>query len=1148
MKSKHFAAKALLTALLAFTPLAIAQNSSSGREQQEQPDLETQARQLAEQMLEGKQIRIRVYPNYQENPCHYEIISAPLDGLSVNLEAVKDQIERISQAPVPKPDAYQSRTLLAIQVKLYLLKPLNSKPLAIVILASDQQDQTIKAILKDRVQVKWMFDDKPLSIWPNLCYDAATQWWTFHDALGNPMKNADVEIILYLSGGSGPRIRLGQVKLDDQGQTRCIKRMNSSTGFLFIVSHPDYGIASIISSRSTGTEGYKEPYHLPLVHTDSEARANSMQGIVTDNRGVPAPNAIVDYMAVYAAQSGANQPYSTGTIFTDDRGRFALHVPIKQIIDSQSVAAPQIERYRIIIEPPESLNLRRSHGTFNAAASPIKIALEPLNTETYFRKFVFEDHQGEINDPQQLKKITVTIARRDAQPLFYSYDQWKDGGQFPLGQFSAQMTIQDKKQSFNTVEVNSDSPEEITFITGQYTLYQGKVVNGLTGEPMPDTIVIAGSCPIDTIRPISQSHLSNLRATALRDDPNESSVDRLHSTEARVTLTDENGCFEFGFLSGRQADALAPFRAIGENYISFRLERRSQSNDASIIVELPTIDMYPAAIIVAEPNIPVDDIFEKVCMSWKVSPGESQTPSRPLQQYNSGSATVTFNRAQIPQRIYAPAEVDLSLQFTLDRNKNAFIPVKFDNIKLQQGQTLDLGRIDFKPTLRIAVRLQTTEGHPVQGKRLTCKIADDHTYQTQPTNADGIVYINVPPNSKGELIFNYSSPFPSSSRPTIQWRIAGTEDQNKLLTFQLPEEKPIVFKGQVFNGITESLMPDMIVLAFKDGHSIDTSSLTDEDWKVLRTLKPPLTINDPSLAKPKAIFKAVDITKTDFSGRFQFAPSTNSLGQNLSAGVIGQNMIGTSWPLDNPSPDPQMAVFRRTGNIEVDQDGNVILPPLNIFPAAWITIQANAVEENLRDRPRIRCYPHVSDVETAPWTERLKKANLIRHYELQPNRPQSVCVPAGVTIDLDLYEARTRELIPIRLSGIKLQQGEAKDLGEVTFKRAIPVAVKLINSRGKPVPGVPVRVQRIWNNWLHIPTNFVTDSEGFGWTTVFPHAVAKFTVEHRQPTSDGGRLQQISETVEYTIGGIEDKNKEFIFELSDKMLELLSQKQNITNR
>ena len=86
-----------------------------------------------------------------------------------------------------------------------------------------------------------------------------------------------------------------------------------------------------------------------------------------------------------------------------------------------------------------------------------------------------------------------------------------------------------------------------------------------------------------------------------------------------------------------------------------------------------------------------------------------------------------------------------------------------------------------------------------------------------------------------------------------------------------------------------------------------------------------------------------------------------------------------------------------------------------------------------------------------------------------------------------------------------------------------------------------VERDRIWGERLFLPApRAVTDADGLVWTTVFPNALAKFTVTaYSQPTSAGGPREPLMESVEHNIGGKEDRNKEFTLRLSDQMLKLL---------
>ena len=80
---------------------------------------ESQTRRLAEQMLTGSKIVVRVYSNYQADQRAYKLVGVPLAGLSVNHSAVKEAYPDIDESDI------------------------------IVIVGRDQLDKTVAAVVDD---------------------------------------------------------------------------------------------------------------------------------------------------------------------------------------------------------------------------------------------------------------------------------------------------------------------------------------------------------------------------------------------------------------------------------------------------------------------------------------------------------------------------------------------------------------------------------------------------------------------------------------------------------------------------------------------------------------------------------------------------------------------------------------------------------------------------------------------------------------------------------------------------------------------------------------------------------------------------------------------------------------------------------------
>ena len=141
------------------------------------------------------------------------------------------------------------------------------------------------------------------------------------------------------------------------------------------------------------------------------------------------------------------------------------------------------------------------------------------------------------------------------------------------------------------------------------------------------------------------------------------------------------------------------------------------------------------------------------------------------------------------QSVYIVAGVELTIKIYW-RREPQWGPVVIPGVKLRQGEILDLGRIDFIPTFKIAVKVIDSSSEPVEGVAVGC--LDEYGLllgQTAITNENGIVMLYVPPHSKGRFTVSY---FDKSTKKTIResisYETAGVEDAGKQFTLQISDE------------------------------------------------------------------------------------------------------------------------------------------------------------------------------------------------------------------------------------------------------------------------------------------------------------------------------------------------------------------------
>ena len=326
-----------------------------------------------------------------------------------------------------------------------------------------------------------MSKGKSFSIRPERFDQADPEPRIFRDALGKSIPKAPVEIFIRDHSGKSGDIYFGKAATDGQGRLEVPNPAGSFSSFAYILSHPDYGTARV--------DRYLRETDLivPLVSRLSEAYYRSIRGTVLDPDSNPVSGARIQCTNVRTLGEGLINSLNGWTYeaLTDKQGKFCFYLPNEKREDERGYLIPPKSRYNVRIEAPrESGLLPRVDPIENDRFETVV-----LERGGSFRTFAFEDANGLITDPRKLLYIGVTIHRPDQSRLSIGYNDFKNGGVFPPGQYRAQMYgIADYE--FEPLLVDEQSPDELIFRLPQSILYYGRMVHGMTGEPMAGAFVL----------------------------------------------------------------------------------------------------------------------------------------------------------------------------------------------------------------------------------------------------------------------------------------------------------------------------------------------------------------------------------------------------------------------------------------------------------------------------------------------------------------------------------------------------------------------------------------------------------------------------------------------------------------------------------
>ncbi len=347
-------------------------------------------------------------------------------------------------------------------------------------------------------------------------------------------------------------------------------------------------------------------------------------------------------------------------------------------------------------------------------------------------------------------------------------------------------------------------------------------------------------------------------------------------------------------------------------------------------------------------------------------------------------------------------------------------------------------------------------------------------------------------------------------------------NRSKVVVFKpaLIRPRHVIYRGQVTDRATDLPIAGAIVYWTRSTADTDGSDLSQDDWAALRKLDPARNANAPAEASKK--------TLCDDHGRFELSAEQNSRLGRAAIIVLAPDYIGMQQTLYVLA-----TLSRKAARWEprfVVNNGGVTLPVIRLCPAATIRIHpvVTDVPATLKGSGiGLRSIPEPND--RPAWLEnpdpRKNGQYVLYRNALRPNEDGRLYVPAQASLNLLTYHMQN-------LGKARLRQGEVLDLGHMEYQFGVIVHVRVIDSRGNPVPNVVVLYVDDQTDFPGSPMDQGTDAAGMMAIRVPLRTTGRIAFR----IIDDRTGKRLEDSIPCRVEGREDSNREFTLRLSAEIM------------
>jgi hypothetical protein len=302
-----------------------------------------------------------------------------------------------------------------------------------------------------------------------------------------------------------------------------------------------------------------------------------------------------------------------------------------------------------------------------------------------------------------------------------------------------------------------------------------------------------------------------------------------------------------------------------------------------------------------------------------------------------------------------------------------------------------------------------------------------------------------------------------------------TDQSPEVLEFRLP--RAVTYRGRVVHGVTGEGVAGAFVVGWNSTARQNLALLTDDDWKLLAETPSNPPLDHPAIQKLQQHYGVRGFVRTDTDGQFAIEKPP---GEDFY-GILAFDRESVPYRVNVNAAQP-------------DDKHQIDCGELPLFPAARLVVKPVFAGTRLSVAPR-----WLAAADGQPeWFGKFSavQKSSTREFEyvhwLAINEPQPILVPADVRLQIRFETPYDDEWGNALVDTLQLKPGTTHEHGALTFAPYVPIVVQVIDARGKPVEGVPVRQKLADDNAWSVAHN--TDNKGLARFFAAPKSAGEFWV------------------------------------------------------